>query len=246
MTQQVDTLDTYQLPNSNFGFSAAKLDDLGASEYTLVGIAMDESSSVEDFAKDLNKCIQTIVKTCRHSPRADNLMLRLTAFGSRLREVHGFKLLQNCNEADYNDVYQNGGATALFQAALNGVESIASYATTLSASDYLANGILFVLTDGDDNQGGATPRQIKDAVEKIRKSESLESMITILIGVNVADSGMKQYLDKFHKEAGFTQFVALENASKSTLAKLADFVSRSISSQSQALGTGGPSQSLTF
>ncbi|GAH21713.1 unnamed protein product, partial [marine sediment metagenome] len=31
-----------------------------------------------------------------------------------------------------------------------------------------------------------------------------------------------------------------------TLSKLAKFVSRSISAQSQALGTGGPSQALQF
>ena len=45
---------------------------------------------------------------------------------------------------------------------------------------------------------------------------------------------------------GFTQYVAIADANATTIAKLGDFVSRSISSQSQALGTGGPSQSLTF
>jgi len=38
----------------------------------------------------------------------------------------------------------------------------------------------------------------------------------------------------------------LYEAIEKTLAKLADFVSRSYSSQSQALTTGGPSVSLTF
>ena len=46
--------------------------------------------------------------------------------------------------------------------------------------------------------------------------------------------------------AGFTQYIELADAKANTLAKLADFVSRSISSQSQSLNTGGPSKSLSF
>jgi hypothetical protein len=36
------------------------------------------------------------------------------------------------------------------------------------------------------------------------------------------------------------------DADSATLARLAEFVSRSISAQSQALGTGGSSQALVF
>jgi hypothetical protein len=50
----------------------------------------------------------------------------------------------------------------------------------------------------------------------------------------------------FHQEAGFTQYVELDNADTKTLARLAEIVSRSISAQSQALGTGGASQPLVF
>ena len=62
----------------------------------------------------------------------------------------------------------------------------------------------------------------------------------------LVDQTLSRILTDFSKTAGFTQYVELGNANAATLAKLADFVSRSISSQSQSLGTGGPSQSLTF
>jgi len=70
--------------------------------------------------------------------------------------------------------------------------------------------------------------------------------VSILIGVNITDSMVSQALNDFNTRAGFTQYVEIGNASKSTLAKLAQFVSKSISSQSQALGTGSASASLTF
>lgn len=70
-------------------------------------------------------------------------------------------------------------------------------------------------------------------------------MMTILIGIN-DDPTVQDGLEKHAKEVGFTQYIKAGNASKDTLSKIAGFVSESISSQSQALGSGGPSQSLAF
>ena len=42
-----------------------------------------------------------------------------------------------------------------------------------------------------------------------------------------------------------TKFIDAGAANERSLAKLADFVSQSISSQSQSLGTGGPSQNIS-
>jgi hypothetical protein len=53
-------------------------------------------------------------------------------------------------------------------------------------------------------------------------------------------------LSVFDREAGFTAYLPLEDSSKGTLAKLAQFVSKSISSQSQQLGSGKPSESVAF
>ena len=47
-------------------------------------------------------------------------------------------------------------------------------------------------------------------------------------------------------EAGLSQFVDAGDATPQRLAKLAQFVSQSISLQSRALGSGAPSQPLTF
>jgi hypothetical protein len=69
-------------------------------------------------------------------------------------------------------------------------------------------------------------------------------VLTILVGVNVKDPSVSQYLADFRKSACFDQYVELAKADAKTLANLARFVSHSISAQSQALGTGGPSQAL--
>ena len=240
------TLQQQDLPDGQYGFSATRLDDLGATEYTLVTIVCDVSPSVNGFVREMENALQEILKACKFSPRADNLMLRLVTFHGRMEESHGFKLLQQCNLRDYQGLLCIGGATALYDATENCVSAIAAYGKQLTDADYGVNGIVFVITDGEDNASTLGVRQVREAFRRAVQSESLESLVSVLIGVNVQDRRIGGYLQDFKTEAGFTQYVEIDHANAKSLAKLADFVSRSISAQSQSLGTGGASQPLTF
>jgi hypothetical protein len=238
-------LENHKL-TGNYGFSATKLDNLGATEYTLVTIVVDESGSVSPFRDNLIEALKAVVNACKYSPRADNLMIRVVSFHSNINEIHGFKLLSACNTDDYNGLLNGGGATALFDASENGIRATSAYGKTLIDNDYSVNGIVFVLTDGEDNHSTYTVNNVRDALADAIKGETLESLVSILIGVNISEPRMKQYLDDFKTNAGFTQFIDIGEASAKKLAKLAEFVSKSISSQSQALGSGLASKSLTF
>jgi hypothetical protein len=57
---------------------------------------------------------------------------------------------------------------------------------------------------------------------------------------------MKSYLENFRINAGLDEYISIGDATAGKLAKLAQFVSQSVSSQSQALGTGGASQPVSF
>ena len=239
-------LDQITLPNSHYGYSATRLEELGATEYTVVTIVCDVSGSTAPFTFDMEAAVTQIVQACKLSPRADNLLLRLVAFDDTLAEIHGFKLLENCHLADYGGALRSGGATALYDAAENAVASTINYGQKLSAGDFSANAILFVITDGMDNASRLPAKKVKEALEKAVTSEALESVVSVLIGVNVKDPEASRYLRQFHHDAGFTQYVELDKADARTLARLAEFVSQSISAQSQALGTGGASKPLVF
>ncbi len=239
-------MEERKLPGSHFGYSAKGLGELDATEYTLVTLAIDESGSVYPYKKGIDDMIKNVIRACRRSPRADNLMFRTLLFHSSVREYHGFKPLTECPESGYDDLVQCGGATALFDAAYNGVEAMTDYAKNLMENDYNVNAILFVITDGQDNNSVATANMVHDAIEKSRNQEIVESMVSVLVGVTSDDNVLDSYLQNVKDGVGFTQYVSIGNASEKNLAKLADFVSQSVSSQSQALGTGGPSQSITF
>lgn len=247
MPKLKNDLEEHTLPTGSFGYSAAKLDDLGATEYTLVDLVVDISSSVADYKDDLEKAIQSIVQACKMSPRADNLMVRLVTFATGLDEIHGYKLLETCNLNDYKGVLRPGGMTSLYDAAENSVLAQNDYAKKLAENDFGVNGICFFLTDGCDNQSKGTEKDVGKALKAALKTEALESLVTVLIGVGTkGDPQVSAFLDKFKKGASLTQFVEVEKADAKTLAKLAEFVSKSISAQSQSLGTGGPSTPVSL
>ncbi len=232
------SMDTHPMPGSTYAFSAARPTDLGASEYTLVAMAADRSSSVSTFAKDIERCAAEVVRSCGRSPRCDNLMLRFTTFNHQVHEVHGYRPLAACSPQDYAGSVRAGGSTALCDAAYTAVQSLCTYGAQLEGHDFDVNGIVFVITDGAENASGAKPKEVKQAIEAARRQAHLTSLVTVLVGVGVKDRGLGRMLDDFRKHAGFDRYVELEKADAATLASLADFVSKSIAVQSQALATG--------
>lgn len=239
-------LDKHDLQVDSFGYSAVGMDKLGSSEYTLVTIVIDKSGSVEPFVDQLHACLKEIVQSCDKSKRKDNLMLRIVQFSTYVEETHGFKLLANCKPDDYNGIIDANGGTALYDAAANSINALADWGKQLSDQDYTVNAVVFVMTDGENNSGTFGVGEVKKALKNATQDEKLESLTSILIAVNMTDQAIKAGLEEFHKDAGFTQFVSIADASAKSLAKLAAFVSQSISSTSQALGTGGASQPVTF
>lgn len=226
-----------------FNFSAVRPDTLGATEYTLVTLVIDKTGSVASFSDELFKLKQTVIEACRKSPRSDFLLFRMVEFNSVVDEVHGFKPLTEIDPSQYS-VPACHGMTALIDATYCAVAASNAYAKNLSDQDYLVNAIVYVITDGDDNASRMSMTDIKNEVQKAMAQEHLESIRTVLVGVNAAQSS--SYLQRFQQEVGFDQFVEVADATPQKLAKLGNFVSQSISSQSQALGTGGPSQALVF
>jgi uncharacterized protein YegL len=221
---------------SSYGYSAVGMEALGATEYTLVTVVVDESGSTRGFRGDMEACLAEVIGACRKSPRADNLMLRMVAFDDTVREIQGFKPLMDCDEKSCQGCMKGGGSTALIDAAINAIEAEADYGRELVKKEYAANGIAVILTDGMDNMSTNTVAKLAEVIKKATSNRGMETLITILVGVN--DAQYATDLQQVMTDAGMTQYVGLGDASAQRLAKLAKFVSKSVASQSQAIGTG--------
>jgi uncharacterized protein YegL len=235
---------------SGYKFSATKINDLQAAEYTLATLVIDGSDSVSSYILQLENMIKTVFNAMKKSPRADNLMLRVVRFSNDLTEIHGFKLLSTIQESDYNGVLQVGGMTALYEATDEAIQSTAAYGKTLLAKDFSSvNGIVVVVTDGQNNRGTIQdPAVVAKSLANARKAECLESLLTILVGVTSDDSNdvnsLDFYLKTFKTDGTLDQYVSIGTATPGRIAKLAQFISQSVSSQSSSLGSGQASQPI--
>src|SRR3989344_2464195 len=213
MPRLQDSTETLKIGGRGFTFSGTKIDHLGATEYTLVTVATDETGSVSGFADELRKMLIMAVEACKKSPRSDNILMRVITFSDKypkgVKEIHGFKPLAEIDTAAYPDI-RPGGSTPLCDACYSSIGATNAYGEQLSKQDFGVNGICFVITDGDENSSVATMAMIKEEIRKSISGEKLESMISILIGINVADCQV--YLDKFYKDSGLTQYVDAGNA----------------------------------
>lgn len=243
-------MDDFEI-GSGFGFSGQIIDELEASEYTLVTIALDESGSIGGYERQIEDMLQAAVGACNTSPYSQNLLIRVIRFGSQYRanngvdELHGFKALSEIDVAGYPSL-RGGGMTPLYDAVFSSVGAMNAYAKSLQDLDFAVNGITFVITDGGENS--STGAGAKDVARELTSSvtgEVMESHLSILIGIDTGAPNVKAELQQFKTETGMDQFIWAGEATKGKLAKLAEFVSQSISSTSQALGTGGPSQNVS-
>ncbi len=240
------TMDDFDF-GSGFGFTGATIDDLGATEYTLATIVFDESGSVGGFEPQIKTMLDTVVDACRKSPRASNLLLRVVRFSSSYKngvdELHGFKPLNDVNTDDYAGL-RAGGGTPLSDAVYSGVGAANAYGKSLTDMDFLVNAITFIITDGEETYSTATKAMVKKELKQSVTGEILESHVSVLIGIDTGYSAQAA-LSQYQQDAGIDQFIYAGDATPGKLAKLAQFVSQSISSTSQALGTGGPSQQIS-
>lgn len=243
----MDDLQQLNTP-SNFHFSGVTLDSLAASEYTLATIVVDISSSVLSFKKELEDCIKTVVTSCKKSPRSENLLVRLITFNRDVHEKHGFRTLNSINVSEYDNSITPSGTTALYTAAQNAIEATYEYGKFLADQDYSVNGVVYIITDGQDNESRFTPSSIRKFIDDKNKSEDgIESLSVILIGVGYGN--VSSYLDKFKNDANLTQFVDLEElfaktSPENALAKLAGYISKSISTASLSLQNGSSNSTV--
>lgn len=229
-----------------YTYSGQSLNTLGASKYTLVTLVLDMSPSITDYKDDMEAMCVEVVKACKKHPNSEELTVRVVGFNSDISEIHGYKELRNINDTDYKGTIKPSGLTALYEAVEEAIEATESYGSQLVGMDYTCNAVLFIITDGANNINKvANPDMIKKTLSKIKKDEKLDSVNIILVAAS-DDPSVVSKCEDFKVSAGLNQFVKMGEATKDNLAKFAQFASASVSSTSQALGTGGTSKPITF
>lgn len=238
-------------------YSPVRVETLDVSECTLVTLVFDLTGSVDPFEDKINALLKQIVETCQDLPTNAHIVVRVIGFNSYMgvKEFIGFTPII---DIDINDLpkFECDGMTNLIDATHTAIDASITEAGRLTDEDYGVNAVMFVITDGDDNKSKQfTTSDIKGQLISIKRTEVLEDFNTVVIGVKDPDvtdqlhSGWSQRigvkLKEFTEECGITKFVELGDATEEAMKKLGWNISQSISSSSNAIVSGGPSQ-LTF
>ena len=235
--------------NSGFSFSGESIQNLdGNDRYTLACVTIDCSSSTFNFTDSMKQCIEYVIEACKDNKIKNNVLLRIAKFNSYgIEELIGYTQPEKIVVSDILSHIYSGGSTPLFDATVESVESASAYAKKLANSYYTSNSVVFIITDGEENtsQIVKTGDGVHNKLDKVKKEESLESIKMILIGL-CDGSDINNYLQSYKDQVGIDDYVNANVADAKTFKKLGNFISQSISSTNQALGSGAPSQSLTF
>ena len=238
-----------QINTNNLGFhySTVQMDDLaqfGASEYTIAQVIVDWSGSVGSFSSDLIDSLRLILDACKKHPRAENVLLRVVLFNSDfgVKEIHGFLPVNTIDQVIYSKMGSPDGGTPLYDGVADSLDSLYQYGVEMVKNQFACNAVTFIVTDGEENCSHKTKSvsAIKAMTTKLKQNDPLESLTSILIGIN--DTYCQAYLTQFKDDAGIDEYKSIKDATKGNLAKLAHFVSQSISTASVALNQGNSNQ----
>lgn len=232
----------------NFQFSGTSIQKLESSQYTLVTLCIDSTPSVSGFKDLIVKTIKEIINGCKlNKIIVDNLLVRVVYFNSTIgvKEFHGYKQLNQIDVDNDYECIQFSGMTNLNNAVFESLEVNDNYSKSLRDKDYDNNSIIFVLTDGMDNYSSKTAFDVKNKTDEIKRKENTESILNLLIGLNT-DNNISSYLENFKNIAGFDDYIDAKELTSEKSAKISNFIIDQVSSQSSSLGTGSPSQVLTF
>lgn len=251
-SQAIQASQVITVPQTGFQFTAPPLAVFEEQKYTLVGITTDQSGSIYGVRGDLFAMNEAIDRDLKAGAGKHTIIVRRTAFTdhfpNNVREQHGFlpALAVDAN-THFPIVNSHGeyGGTPLADGAMETILAAKEQAMQLINIQGvpLVNIALAILTDGGETGSRYTPADIKAAIEQILAEGEIESIVTILVGVNCpVGSYHRQKLEAFQQAAGLTKFIPFDEMKPGMFGQVVRVISQTFTSTSQALGSGGPSK----
>lgn len=152
----------------------------------LVTLVLDVSPSISNYASQMNTAAEEVflheLKGCH---RKDDILVKCITFCENVEHKSGFSPVLSVPDS-YFEVRPTGGATALYRAVKEALESTITYREDLENQGIDVRSCVYIITDGEDNQdrNGKDSRDVKALVAKLKSKEAWISTFTInMLGV---------------------------------------------------------------
>lgn len=229
-----NALETTNVVDFNMNFGHFDPEAVQTDETINLVFVVDVSTSIYPAVDELNKGFTEFVERMKNSHLAENIFMSITLFSTRVltKESIGFQPIKNFNSLDFSPFIN--GTTALYDATLYALENALEYRKNLENSGVTAKTILFVMTDGEDNESApSSPGKVTALIKDLLKEErNFGNFDSILFGIN---KDMESYFTEATKKMNINHCVTLDNTA-SDIRKMIACVSASVSSMSAGQG----------
>lgn len=183
---------------------------------------VDVSPSVGKYIDDLNNAFNDFVQTMQASHVHDRLFVSIVEFDEDVRVRSGFQPIIGVPVTIFSP---QGGGTALYNAVIAGIKNAVEYRDNLGDSGIKVKTLVFVITDGEDNESpSGASKIVKNTLENIKANEkNAFSFTTILFGV-----GNQANFEKAQLEMGIEN-LAKVGTTGAEIKKMITFISSSVS-----------------
>lgn len=152
LSPQSATLITGNLGGVVIAGAAGKaLEDIVASDVTLITVLIDKSSSIADT--NLTQAVRDgqneLVKAFRGAREKDSVLMALWTFESSMDVVHSYLPADDAVLLDSKN-YRPGGATTLYDTWCDALAANVAYAQRLRAGGTPCRSVVVIITDGAD------------------------------------------------------------------------------------------------
>lgn len=214
-------MDEFQ---SSMGVNFVNFDptNIQVSETINCVFIVDKSSSTYSFINDLNQTLNDFLHEFQRSHVADRMLLSVIEFNENIDVVNAFQPISDVK--DFN--VQARGLTNLYGAVLAGLENAVQYRKDLENNGLSAKTLVFVITDGCDNQG-VNPNLVKDKINEIYADESNCFSFTVMM-FGLGDEA--DFNDAREKMGIRPEMLGKLGTSAKELRKMVSFISSSVSS----------------
>lgn len=182
ISPQTSTLITGNLGNLVLAGAAGKdLEDITASDVTLVTVLIDASSSIGD--RGLEKAVRegqnALLDAFAGAKDRDAVLLACWTFNGAMDVVHSYVPVPDATRFDTKN-YRAGGSTALYDAWCTALAANVAYAQRLRDGGTPTRSVVVVVTDGEDV---GSKRTAADCARISRDLLASELFTLALVGV---------------------------------------------------------------
>jgi len=163
------------------GAAGRPLEDIDASDVTLITVLIDASSSIggSGLEKAVREGQNALIEAFAGTREEGSILIALWTFDSVTKVVHAYVPVSDATRlTDKN--YRSSGATVLYDVWCDALASNVAYAEQLRSGGTPVRSVVVVLTDGEDTSSKRTARDCAAISHDLLKSEQF---ILAFVGV---------------------------------------------------------------